>query len=86
VVVSERGERLTCLDFIDRMATSHAEAGARAFCRQPAAEALGLPAGTDRVRRRDPQLKFRAGSPYLAQPHLHVRVNIHRFGEDWPFP
>ena len=86
VVVSERGEPLTHPDYIDRMGTSHAKAGAWAFCRQQAAEALGLPAGTDRVRERDPQLKFRAGSPYLAQPHLHDQVYIHRFGEDRPLP
>lgn len=74
VVVSERGEPLTHPDYIDRMGTSHAKAGARAFCRQSAAGALGLPAGTDQVRERDLQLKFRAGSPYLAQPHLHDQV------------
>lgn len=86
VVVNERGVPLTHPDYIDRMGTPHARAGAWAFCRRPAAEALGLPRGTDWVRERDLHLMFQGGSPYLTQPHLHDQVYIHRFGEDWPLP
>ena len=35
VVVNERGVPLTHPDYIDRMGTPHARAGAWAFCRQP---------------------------------------------------
>ena len=87
VVVSERGKPLTHPDYIDRMGTSHAKAGTRAFRQQPTAGGLGLPAGTDQVRERDPQLKFRAGSPYLAQPHLHDQVHKSIVsGKTGPFP
>jgi len=84
VVVDERGEPLTHPDYVDRMGAAHLRAGAWAFCRRPAAEAFGLPSGTDWVRDHSPDLMFAAGSPYLPQPHLHDQVYVQRFGEDHP--
>jgi TIR domain len=84
VLVDERGEPLTHPDYVDRMGAAHLQAGAWAFCRRPAAEAFGLPSGTDWVRDHSLALMFQAGSPYLPQPHLHDQVYVQRFGEDQP--
>jgi hypothetical protein len=84
VLVDERGIPLTHPDYVDRMGAAHLRAGAWAFCRRPAAEAFGLPSGTDWVRDHSPALMFQAGSPYLPQPHLHDQVYVQRFGEQQP--
>lgn len=84
VVVDERGVPVTHPDYVDRMGTAHLKAGAWAFCRRPAAEALGLLSGTDSVRDHAPNLMFYGGSPYLLQPHLLDQLYIQRFGEAWP--
>jgi hypothetical protein len=84
IVVDERGVPLTHPDYADRMGTAHLKAGAWAFCRRPAAEALGLPSGTDWVRDHATRLMFYGGSPYLPQPHLHDHLYIQRFGDAWP--
>ena len=84
VVVDERGVPLTHPDYADRMGTAHLKAGAWAFCRRPAAEALGLPSGTDWVRDHAVSLMFSGGSLYLPQPHLHDQLYIQRFGDAWP--
>ena len=69
VVVDDSGRVLTDPRYVDRMGAVHPGAGAWAFCRRPAAEALGLPAGTDWVRDHAPYLTFMAGSPFLPAPH-----------------
>jgi TIR domain len=84
VVVDERGVPVTHPDYADRMGTAHLKAGAWAFCRRPAAEALGLPSGTDWVRDHATSLMFYSGSPYLPKPHLHDQLYIQRFGEAIP--
>jgi hypothetical protein len=84
VVVDERGVPLTHPDYIDRMGAAHVGAGAWAFCRRPAAEALGLPSGTDWVRDHSPHLMFQGGSPYLPEPHLTDQLYVQRFGSDRP--
>jgi hypothetical protein len=84
VLVDERGEPLTHPDYVDRMGAAHLQAGAWAFCRRPAAEAFGLPSGTDWVRDHSLALMFQTGSPYLPHPHLHDQIYVQRFGEDPP--
>jgi hypothetical protein len=84
VLVDEHGGPLTHPDYVDRMGAAHLKAGAWAFCRRPAADAFGLPSGTDWVRDHSLALMFQAGSPYLPQPHLHDQVYVQRFGEDQP--
>jgi hypothetical protein len=86
VLVDERGVPLTHPDYVDRMGAAHLRAGAWAFCRRPAAEAFGLPSGTDWVRDHCLALMFEAGSPYLPRPHLHDQVYVQRFGENQPVP
>jgi hypothetical protein len=78
VVVDERGTPITDPRYVDRMGAVHTKAGAWAFCRRPAAEALGLPAGTDWVRDHSSQLMFYQGSPYLPAPHLYPQLYVPR--------
>lgn len=85
VLVDEDGDPLTHPDYVDRMGSPHRAAGAWAFCRRPAAEAFGLPAGTDWVRETSPELMFEAGSPYLPRPHLQDQLYVQRIEEDTPF-
>jgi TIR domain len=84
VVVDDRGQAITHPDYIDRMGAPHIKAGAWAFCRRPAAEALGLPSGTDWVRAHCPQLMFSAGSPYRNMPHFYDELYIQQFGSAEP--
>lgn len=86
VVVDERGCPVTHPDYVDRMGAPHIKAGAWAFCRRPAAEAFGLPGGTDWVRDHSMSLMFYSGSPYLTKPHLHEQVYIQPFGTTTPAP
>jgi hypothetical protein len=84
VVVDDRGQVITHPDYVDRMGAPHNKAGAWAFCRRPAAEALGLPSGTDWVRAHCPQLMFSAGSPYRNMPHFYDELYIQQFGSAEP--
>jgi hypothetical protein len=86
IVVDERGAAVTHPDYVDRMGVAHLKAGAWAFCRRPAAEALGLPSGTDWIRDHCFHLMFTEGSPYLSRPYLHDQPYIQRFGDERPLP
>lgn len=84
VVVTEDGTAITHPDYVDRMGVSHRRAGVWAFCRRPAAEAFGLPAGTDWVRDHCMHLMFEEALPYRAEPHLYHQLYLQRFGEIEP--
>ena len=79
-VVDDHGKVVSHPDYVDRMGAAHVQAGAWAFCRRPAAEALGLPSGTDWVRDCAVHLMFSGGSPYRPAPHLYDQLYIQQFG------
>jgi hypothetical protein len=84
VVVAEDGRPLTHPDYVDRMGVAHQRAGLWAFCRRPAAEAFGLPSGTDWVRDHCMHLMFEEALPYRAEPHLYHQLYLQRFGSPDP--
>ena len=86
VVVDEFGRVVSHPDYVDRMGVPHLRAGAWAFCRRPAAEALGLPSGTDWVRDHALSLMFYEGSPYRSVPHFYPQLYIQEFGSTQPRP
>jgi hypothetical protein len=80
VVVDERGQPITHPWYLDRMGAPNLHAGTWAFCREPRAEALGLPSGTDFARLHAPELMFHGGSPYLPEPHFYHQLYVQEFG------
>lgn len=86
VVVDERGVPVTHPDYVDRMGAVHVKSGAWAFCRRPAAEAFGLPGGTDWVRAHAFHLMFFGCSPYLPKPHFYDQAYVQRFGASASMP
>jgi hypothetical protein len=85
VVVDEQARVITHPDYVDRMGVPHIGAGAWAFCRRIAAEALGLSAGTDWVRDHAVHLMFTEGVPYQSSPHFYSQLYVQRFSSAEPF-
>ncbi|MEV4516793.1 toll/interleukin-1 receptor domain-containing protein [Dactylosporangium sp. NPDC049525] len=84
VVVDDTGRPVTHRDYTDRMGVAHAGAGLWAFCREPLAEAVGLPEGTHWVRDHASHLMFNGGSPFASKPHFSAQLYIQQFGSSAP--
>lgn len=83
IVVDQQGRALTHPDYVDRMGAAHTRAGAWAFCRRPADEALGFPSGTDWIRDCCPHLMF-GDEPYRRAPWFHDQLYVQKFGSAEP--
>ena len=83
IVVDDHGLAITHPDYVDRMGVPHAKAGAWAFCRRPAAEALGFPTGTDWIRENVPHMMVE-DEPYQSAPWFSDQLYIQKFGSAQP--
>lgn len=84
VVVDENGGPVTHRDYTDRCGRRPHRCRLWAFCRQPLAESLGLPEGTQWVRDHMVHLMFNGGSPYANKPHFYSQHYIVRTANDEP--